>query len=322
MSHFNNDIARTVDALNREGFERLMDYFLRPVGTFLYYNTRYRGSAPLTRYFLGLLWRLALTLIPVLPAIYCVNRILGVVLNPLSWYNNFPKPALMTLTLGLVGTGVYFLSWPATVSALTSIVPYASAITGLVPGGVLAAGVLALGSAFLLYGAKQLARYFTAMHCNEPGQTYRLTTRKHIIKPEEDNNPDEMHTAYQTALHEHIKLKTELKFNPTRLVPRASTLSTFKEIDAEYYIRGTEETLLRGKAMLAQFETVIRSNGTNATDEGDLNEEDHALLTEARDERKLGSYLFWRKGVEKIDPDFEGGLPETQYNDHRKFVIL
>jgi len=320
MGHYNNIVARGMDAINRDGFEHLMDYITHPLGTMTYYQARYRASSPVARYLWGFTWRAALTVVPVLPALYCMNRIMGVILNPLSWYNNFPKFAAMAAFTAPVAGAITYLGWPATVSTLTNIVPFATTITAFVPGAVLAAGVIALGSAFLLYGAKQLARYITSKNSEDAGQHYKRTTRKHNLEHPNDNT-DRMYTAHREALREHIKLKTLLKESAHLLIPLAKTLSTFKEIDAENYIRRTEETVSRGKAMLGQFEAVMRANGKDDNENGQLKEEDHDLLTADDTARKLGSYSFWSVAVNKIDPNFTGTLPETDYSDHRKFTV-
>jgi hypothetical protein len=315
MAHTTHQVARLIDAINRDGFEWLVGYLRYPAGTLEYYQLKYqdKGNAWLgpVAYAWGLIWRLALTFVlPVLPLSYMATRTLALAyraVNVFNWGSRFVsmKTLLMGLALMPAAFTIAFVPRANLVAMFTRGVSHA--LLNLVPAPILALSFGTFLTASLLYLAKLGAQRLNATLYNGK------TNPKHVLsRCEEHDSVKPLHLIHTNHFQAYEDLKKMTRERPSNLklpVTSAGELTTSEGVTLtplEY----AEKTLSKGKEMFAKLETVIEGHHIRC-----LHQKDHEALV------KPGEGLFWSWKTQLkalgLAPGVNGEDPDIQLNNYR-----
>lgn len=272
-----------IDDINRNGYEWYMHFLRHPIATWHYYRDRYEGNWPVSRFVWSVLWRTPLMAVPVLPALYVVNRAVGVILNPFAWKSNITKPIAMIATLGLGALAVTlpymkFLARPEFLQSATlineGVLPFAikSALQAPMAIGILLWGSLLVGAG-LMYAGK-----YAAQAINQ--KMVETTTRKHHIdnpkKLGQPVLPSLLMNIHKEVRMQHQALKNKLIEDPEdiKFIPAtAGTIAWINNKATNNNIEAAEATVGTGKQLLGRLEKIMQAqkNG-ESLDQAEVNE--------------------------------------------------
>jgi hypothetical protein len=260
-----------VDMINREGYEWFMHFLFHPLATRDEYVARYQGKNPRLRLAWSVLWRLPLMIFPVLPALYVVNRTVGVLLNPMAWYKNFNKPLSMMFFVliavcGLGGAYSDFIARP-TFSASAGVITQglhlgvSTALQVPIALGILIVGASLLG-AFLMYMGKHIARGINT-------RSFDTSTPKHFF----DNKgpigpfvPATLASIHKNVRTAHFELKRTLNRDPASIAfnnpdPEAKLWGNEQLIQNP--VDAAEDAIKQGKVLLSELEEMMNTQKDN-----------------------------------------------------------
>lgn len=295
MAHTTHPVAELFDTINHEGLEWLVGYLRYPAGTWEYYQLKYATKANpgvgTAAYVWGLLWRLALTVIPVLPLLYVATRTLAlayrVVYMPHWVWRPAPiKTFFMALALLPAALMIALVPQAKVVALFTQGV--SRGLLSLVPAPILALGFGTLLTATLLYTAKAAAQWVHTIIYNGK------TNPKHVLSRTENNNPiHPLHEIHARHFQAYENLKKTLRENPNSLaLAQGAAGAVTQGGEALSPLQYAEQSLSKGKAMFATLENVIEDHHTRC-----LKKQDYEQLTN----NTKGLFYAWKENLKGLN---------------------
>jgi hypothetical protein len=260
-----------VDTINREGYEWFMHFLFHPLATRDEYVARYQGKNPRLRLAWSVLWRLPLMIFPVLPALYVVNRTVGVLLNPVAWYKNFNKSSSMALfvLVAVCGFGGAYSDYIArpTFAASAGVITQGlhlgvgAALQVPVALGILVAGACMLG-ALLMYMGKHFARNIN-VRISDTSTTKHFFNNTGPIGPFVPLTLASIHKNVRSA---HFELKRTLNEDPASIAfnnPDPDAKLWGNEHLIQNPIDAAEDAIKQGKVLLNELEDMMNAQKDN-----------------------------------------------------------
>lgn len=248
MSHRTNGLASIADFINREGFEWLM----HPFNNYHYSLAKYphhplRGGI---YYGLRMLITLALTAIPVIPALYVLNRlavIADVKTNPL-------KTVGMMTVFGTFAAVIAGVGFNPIVREMASWVGKSFAyMPGWVPAPFIVGGVFIIVGALALYGVKLAVQ--TWNNYRYQGAT---STPKHLYPARNGVTQPHLLSLYQETRQKHTNMKMLMRNHPDQFMFHGDgELNDKKSTNS---IGSAQETIEMGKCTLDGLESLIKAH--------------------------------------------------------------
>lgn len=322
MSSFKN----IIDKIDRDGYEWYWNMLIHPKAAHDYYLDKYRGKKPNRHYAWAIAWRTALMIIPVLPALYVINRVLGVLINPWAFFKNSNKYFSMALGFVAVAVGIPLYFYVFNSGFISTAINVFSGVVGSTFAPALAIGLIATAGLYVgaavLYADKIFGQYLNFIDPNNRvdglGEPVGVTTSKYSIdNPTNAFNqrivPLEWVNFQKQVLYAHESLKDRVMKDPASLKQITQTAGNspwFNDVECSTASQAAEETIAYGKKFLGFTKELMERQLNNKP----IAKKDANSLAER--------YTQWKGYYDRISPKtFGRDEPEFVYDSQQEKMV-